>query len=570
MALTAVLAKERERERDRERKESLRAKSHTAGGGWRRRSRAGLRASRRPRHSAQLTADKDKRRSFFGRLWHEHTHHPHNIDPFVQDPSSSKYAGHPAYAEPPARLEPEPEPELLAPPKKKKKKELTTLKEAAKALPALREESEPPSPISQRGLMDLAEILAETGPEKDEGKPAAEPVAEHGSATPERPEPATPPATPLVPETRQRVVDQLAPVLEMDLLEMDHALALSQAIFDDDSNPSANTSTATSASGTPAPSRAEPATPPATPMPPIERDFAFPRIYAALPEPPTPPATPMSPTPGNGRARHASQLATVLEVEHRLSTLDLEELKSGASTPERKEPGTPPATPATPPPRGGSRQWRLSAAIPPVLEWDGEIERAIAAAVGKAPAEGVAGGTGVINGNGNGHSNGHGNGNGSGNGEKKIRRKPVTLVEAEEGHVARAMAEHISHESSHSIHRAEIVPVQQATAVVLGPVRTPSADKDGAEANGVKDGAAEAEPKPEDKPSPSGSASELNQTPGASASELRQRVPSTHALNPPPKAPAATAVVSDHGWRVPRVRAPPGTRRRSRMFGIGG
>ncbi len=41
VALTAVLAKERERER----KESLRAKSHTAGGEWRRALIAGRRLS---------------------------------------------------------------------------------------------------------------------------------------------------------------------------------------------------------------------------------------------------------------------------------------------------------------------------------------------------------------------------------------------------------------------------------------------------------------------------------------------------------------------------------------------
>ncbi|KLT40135.1 hypothetical protein CC85DRAFT_163769 [Cutaneotrichosporon oleaginosum] len=259
-------------------------------------------------HTASDTT-KDKRRSLFGRLW-EHSHHEHV---HIQDPSSSTYAGHPAYAEPArgragagagtggqaesGRHGPHYKIQLLAPPKKKKKeKELTTLAEAAKALPALHEESEPPSPISQRGLMDLAEILAETPPTRivrdapgpAHPAPATAGLAEAdperaltGTSTPER-LPSTPPATPFAPETEpRRAVDQLTPILEMD-----HALALSQAVFtpssepsdpSESANPATEASDPTSSSTPAAPSRAEPATPPATPMPqaPIQRDFAY-------------------------------------------------------------------------------------------------------------------------------------------------------------------------------------------------------------------------------------------------------------------------------------------------------
>ncbi|CAK9782034.1 unnamed protein product [Cutaneotrichosporon oleaginosum] len=197
-----------------------------------------------------------------------------------------------------------------------------------------------------------------------------------------------------------------------------------------------------------------------------------------------------------GRMRHASQLATVLEVEGRLSALDLEELND--TDRGWTEPTTPPASPASPLPSTPARTsasasaWRGSA-IPPVLERDGEIQHAIAAAVQQqqvreTPAES---GTGV-----------------------GVGRAPVTLLPADERHVASAMAEHIR-----EIHTAEIVPVHRATAVVLRAVGEDSA---------------------ETKPQPV-------------------------AQDSLPK----MTTVSEPGWHV-RVRDPPGTRRRSRMFGIGG
>lgn len=98
--------------------------------------------------------------------------------------------------------------------------------------------------------------------------------------------------------------------------------------------------------------------------------------------PATPPATPMTPTTpaaasGAVRVLHTSQLATVLEVDHALASVSE---RTGAAPGER-EPATPPATPMTPmtpgvgsgPVRGGSRGWRASVVIPPVLEW-GSVE----------------------------------------------------------------------------------------------------------------------------------------------------------------------------------------------------
>ncbi|BEI86965.1 hypothetical protein CcaverHIS002_0703110 [Cutaneotrichosporon cavernicola] len=489
-------------------------------------------------HSTGQADTDTRRRSFFGRLWdHTHTHKTE-------------------YDQPPDRLVPaSPEvTKLLAPPKKKK--EMTSLKEAAKAMPALTEESEPPSPISQRGLLDLAEILAEpsqkpkrkgwtqgqtsepisTEPTQSASQPATPDTTPSQPATPDTtpqtptpdataqpptpdatPQPPTPPATPLMPETRTRVVDQLAPVLEMD-----HALALAQAIFED---PSASTSTSTSDSSTPeTTSRAEPATPPATPMPPIERDFAFQSLQSPLipSDPPREPPLnlplnlPLSPLPTPSQPPPSPPLHPPHPFEHRLSALDMETLKDEDEAEdedeEKKQPPTPPTTPATPPPRGGSRQWRLSV-IPP--EWHG-IESAIAAAIEPQTLRETAAENGV--------------GNGNGVVEKKIRRKPVTLVPADEEHVATAMAE--------SIQRQRIQPDRPLSVLDNSSNSTDS-------------------PKDAHLDAPSGS-----------SSSLKQRVPSTHALNPPPKAPVAAAVVSD-GWRVPRVRAPPGSRR-SRMFGIGG